>query len=236
MTDPWAERWRLAEDQYRDDPSRFAGSESAFARWAAERLEDEVGSRVVLDLGGGPGRDARYLAGRGWKVRTVDFSPTAVARALEARSVLTEPARSRWTIVEAEVGRYLATESPGSVDAVFAHLLYATFSERELTATVAAVHRVLRPGGIHLIGLRDPSDPLAGKGTRVGPRTYLGGPHAVAYRYFALEDLDAAVGAGSVRVATSRSPSDHELFAAYRRTPEPAEPNRPGGDPRATSR
>jgi SAM-dependent methyltransferase len=62
---------------------RYAGAERV---WSAEPnhwvvlLTEQLGPGTALDLGAGEGRNALWLAERGWRVTAVDFSAVAVDR------------------------------------------------------------------------------------------------------------------------------------------------------------
>jgi ubiquinone/menaquinone biosynthesis C-methylase UbiE len=95
---------------------------------------------VVLDVGGGTGVHAAWLAGRGYRVHLVDLLPGHVRAALEHG------------LVTAEVGdaRRL-TQADASVDAVLLlGPLYHLVGEAERIAALAETRRVLRPGGVLL--------------------------------------------------------------------------------------
>jgi len=97
----------------------------------------------VLDVGGGPGAYAVWLARRGYRVVLVDAVPLHVTQARDAAS-------SAGQRIDARVGdaRRLE-EADGSVDAVL--LLGPLYHLTERTARVQALRearRVLRPGGL----------------------------------------------------------------------------------------
>lgn len=232
MSDPWAERRRLADRAYLDDPERGEGRESDFVHWVVPHLRAS-GGREVVEVGCGRGRDAAWLALEGFRVRGVDLSEVAIERAIERQRELTEPARSRLRLVLGEATRQLEGTPPASVDAVLAHVVYATWSAAEIAAYLPAVHRALRPGGLHLFSVRDTDDPRAGQGTPVGRHTYRGGPHAVPYRYYTAPDLDEWTAPRFERVATLHATGDHLFYVADRRRELPPEPPPPARGARA---
>lgn len=68
----WDDRYRSADRLWSATPNQFV----------ADRLSGlEPGTG--LDLASGEGRNAIWLAGRGWKMTAVDFSPVAVERGQE---------------------------------------------------------------------------------------------------------------------------------------------------------
>lgn len=214
MTDPWAGRRQESESLYQAQPDRYAGEPSAFARWALTVLARYPQHRELVELGAGVGRDARLFAESGYRVRGVEYAVTAVDRALEENRLLREPYRSRVSFVHGEATHFLHLLTDGSVDVVYSHLLFASFTEPELRTAWAEIHRVLRAGGLHLYCVRDTSDPNAGKGELVGPHTYFGGPHRVAYRYFTVDDLAGLRGASFESVELARPAKAHLIYAA----------------------
>ena len=95
---------------------------------------------VVLDVGGGPGVHAAWLADRGYRVHLVDVVPEHVRAAAEHG------------LMTAEVGdaRRL-TQSDASVDAVLLlSPLYHLVGRDERIAALTEGRRVLRPGGVML--------------------------------------------------------------------------------------
>ncbi|WP_367128388.1 class I SAM-dependent methyltransferase [Saccharothrix sp. HUAS TT1] len=111
-----------------DEPARFW--EDHYAR-TAPPAEPRVNARLAevatflppgraLDLGCGPGGDARWLAGRGWRVTAVDISGTAVAR-------LDDHARSAGLPITAERHDLAVSFPDGRFDLVSAQYLHTPF-------------------------------------------------------------------------------------------------------------
>jgi SAM-dependent methyltransferase len=97
----------------------------------------------VLDVGGGPGAYAVWLAGRGYDVRLVDPVPLHVEQAQAA-------AREATVALEAATGdaRRL-DDADGSADAVLLMgPLYHLTERVDRIAALAEARRVLRPGGV----------------------------------------------------------------------------------------
>jgi ubiquinone/menaquinone biosynthesis C-methylase UbiE len=95
---------------------------------------------MVLDVGGGTGIHATWLASRGYRVHLVDVVPQHVRAAAEHR------------LVTAEVGdaRRLM-QADASVDAVLLlGPLYHLVARAERLSALAEARRVLRPGGVLL--------------------------------------------------------------------------------------
>ena len=217
MTGPWDERASIAEAAYLGDPDRGTGEPRLFAEWAIGRVKKFAGVRDVVELGCGPGRDSGRLALEGFRVQGVDFSPTAIERALAWQRSLREPYRSRLSFVHGEALQFLEGRPPASADVVLANVVYGTWTDPEIERLSGLLYRLLRPGGFHLFAVRHASDPNAGKGSRVGPHTYLGGPHDVAYRYYTVDELEDRMGPKFERLETLFTKESHLLFALDRR-------------------
>jgi SAM-dependent methyltransferase len=125
-------------------------------------LVDEIGSLRpgrALDLGAGDGRNAIWLAERGWKVTAVDFSQVALERG-----------RSRATESGVEVEWQLADLLDWSPDARLYDLVTLFFLHlpgTERRAVYARAADAVAPGGTLLIVAHDRANLAGGVG---GPR------------------------------------------------------------------
>jgi SAM-dependent methyltransferase len=131
-------------------------------RFVVEELAGLAAGRA-LDLGTGEGRNAIWLAERGWQVTAVDFSAVGLAKAAElaARHGVTG---IRW--VEADLREY--QPGPAAYDLVL--LAYVHLRPDEFGALLAAAASALAPGGTLLVvghdadnisrGYGGPQDPL----------------------------------------------------------------------------
>ncbi|MFC1819459.1 methyltransferase domain-containing protein [Thermodesulfobacteriota bacterium] len=102
---------------------------------------------TVLDIGGGPGGHACWLAGLGYEVHLIDIVPLHVEQAREASAQ--QPSA---TLASAEVGDASALSwANNSVDAIllFGPLYHLTDKEDRLRA-LAEAYRVLKPAGVIL--------------------------------------------------------------------------------------
>ncbi len=137
--------WTRLTNPENDGVVEFAVNTRTIARYLPPKAR-------VLDIGGGPGRYALWLAAQGHRVVLADLSPAllAIARRQAAQS---PNAGAIEAIVEADAGD-LSRWPDGSFDAAlsfgpFYHLVEA--GERERAA--AELARVIRPGGYAFVAL-----------------------------------------------------------------------------------
>jgi SAM-dependent methyltransferase len=147
--DEWDRRYAEKELVWSAGPNQFV----------AELLADLPPGRA-LDVATGEGRNASWLAERGWTVTAVDFSPIALAKARQlagARDVQVE-----W--VDADVRVYAP---PGEFDLVL--IAYLHLPAAENAAVIRRAAAALAPGGTFLLighdrtnvtdGIGGPQDP-----------------------------------------------------------------------------
>src|SRR5215475_3862429 len=115
--------WKLAE-------------RAGFLRW----LQRE-NCRALLELGAGTGQDSQYFAAAGLEVVATDLSPdmAATCRAKGLRTVVTDVAAPGF--------------AAASFDAVHAMNCLLHVPNPELPGVLAAIQRVLRPGGLFFLGV-----------------------------------------------------------------------------------
>lgn len=136
-----------------DWDSRYAGSELLWTAEANRFLVAEISGvspGTALDLACGEGRNAVWLAERGWTVRGVDYSGVALEKAAklaEARGVEAE-----W--VHADLLEY--EPEPASRDLVVILYLQIPAAERRIVVQRAAA--AIAPGGELLIVAHDSSN------------------------------------------------------------------------------
>jgi len=94
----------------------------------------------VLDVGGGPGAYADWLAEQGYELRLVDATPLHVQQAIER-------ARGRFSAVEGDA-RSLEEPSESYDVVLLLGPLYHLTERDDRVAALREGHRVLRPGGL----------------------------------------------------------------------------------------
>ena len=129
----WDERYAGDELLWRADPNRFLVAET-----------EHLTPGRALDLACGEGRNAVWLAEKGWEATGIDFSPVALAKArclAEERGVVVG-----W--VEADVREW---EAPSSFDLVVVFYLHLLANERR-RAHHNAAHAVPVGGTLLIVG------------------------------------------------------------------------------------
>jgi len=131
-------------------------------RFVVEELAGLTAGRA-LDLGSGEGRNAIWLAERGWQVTAVDFSAVGLAKAAElaARRGATG---IRW--VEADLREY----QPGQAAYDLVLLAYIHLLPDEFGALLQTAASALAPGGTLLVIGHDADNIAHGHGGPQDPR------------------------------------------------------------------
>jgi SAM-dependent methyltransferase len=159
---PWPSRMTISGKP--DSQSRHEGLLSHYASgYEADRLNTGSGQlerertrelltrflpsvpAAILDVGGGPGAHACWLARRGYHVHLVDITPLHVEMAKEASRLQAEAPLESASVGDA---RSLSWNAE-AVDAVLLlGPLYHLTDEEDRLHALAEAHRVLKPGGI----------------------------------------------------------------------------------------
>lgn len=145
-----------------DWDARYAGEDLLWKaepnRFLVEEVSDLPAGRV-LDVACGEGRNAVWLAGRGWQATGVDFSPVALgkaARLAEQRGVTVE-----W--LEADLGAWAPPAQAFDLVIVF----YLQLPAPQRGAVYGRMATGVAPGGTMLVVGHDRDNLAAGYG---GPR------------------------------------------------------------------
>ena len=98
---------------------------------------------TVLDVAGGAGRHALWLAQRGWRIKLIDISERAIALAREnLRNAVPDALE---TLVETELADLKSIQNLGQTEDKYDLILVFFFLQRELFPALAAA---LKPGGL----------------------------------------------------------------------------------------
>lgn len=151
----WDERYATEELIWKADPNRFL----------VEEL-DALAPGTALDVACGEGRNAVWLASKGWRVTGVDFSRAGLAKA--KRLATDRGVEVTW--VEADVVEWQPpTASFDLVVVMYLHL-HAERRRQALAHAAAA----LAPGGVLLVVGHDTSNLLKGTGGPQNPAVLFG--------------------------------------------------------------
>jgi SAM-dependent methyltransferase len=120
----------------------------------------------VLELGAGQGRDSVHFARLGMHVRALDFAESG-AEAIRAKAADGDITGSLHAAVH-DCCEPLPFAN-ASFDACYSHMLFCmALTTPQLVQLSAEVHRVLRPGGLHVYTARTTADPDYGRGPAHG--------------------------------------------------------------------
>ena len=150
----WDERYAASELVWSATPNQFVASE----------LEGLKPGRA-LDLAAGEGRNALWLADRGWEVTAVDFSLAGLdkGRTLQERHERGRDLHVDW--VHADVLTY----EPGPVPYDLVLLAYLQLTEDERRTAVRRAFGSLRVGGTFLLVAHDSTNLTEGTGGPTSP-------------------------------------------------------------------
>ena len=128
------------------DANALFRDRSAFPEWKrAERDRflshlQAAGSKQLLEIGAGTGRDARFFADADCKVMCIDLSPEMIQLCLDKG-------------LEAQVMDVAGMSFPdASFEAVYAFNSLLHLPKRELPSVLQEIRRVLAPGGLFYFG------------------------------------------------------------------------------------
>jgi len=158
----WDERYRGDELVWSAEPNQFVAAHLA-----------ELTPGDAIDLAAGEGRNAVWLAQRGWRATAVDFSPVALDKArrrAEANGV-------EVTTIEADVRTWVA--QPSSADLVL--IAYLQLPHEQEASVIASAAAALRPDGVFFFVAHDRTNLDQGYGGPQDPSV--------------LPDVDLVVGA-----------------------------------------
>lgn len=131
----WDEAYRTSELIWKAGPNQ----------WVRQYTQD-LSPGTVLDLASGEGRNAVWLADRGWQVTAVDFSAVAMEKAKKLASQHGEGTADRIHWVVEDVLSYVPTAEYDLVLVIYLHI-YAEQRKTVLRRAAAAVS----PGGRLLV-------------------------------------------------------------------------------------
>lgn len=168
----WDERYAASDLVWSAEPNRFVAEELA-----------ELSPGRALDLAAGEGRNAIWLARRGWEVTAADFSQVA----LDKGKRLAGDTPVRWVCADAT-----RWSERAAYDLVVVAYLQLEAAERR--ASVQAAYAALRPGGTLLVVAHDSTNLSEGTG----------GPQDPTVLFTAEDVLDDLAGVGFDTIRAGR--------------------------------
>lgn len=145
--DEWDARYAAAELIWSRGPNRFVAQECA-----------PLPAGDALDLAAGEGRNAIWLAGRGWRVTAVDFSRVALDKG--RRLAAGAPCADTIDWVAADLCAY----RPAAAGYDLALVCYLHLEAGEQTEVLRAAAAALRAGGVLVVVGHDRSNLTEGTG------------------------------------------------------------------------
>jgi SAM-dependent methyltransferase len=121
-----------------------------------EQVTSGLTPGAALDLGAGEGRNALWLAEKGWHVTAVDFSAVAIDRARGLARERLGDAADRFNGVCADLLSY----QPAAKSSDLVMLIYVQMAPHERRGLIASAASAVRAGGVLLVVAHD-SDNLA---------------------------------------------------------------------------
>ncbi len=159
------EHW---ERTFEEKPEMFGAEPSYPARKALDIFK-AAGSKKILELGCGQGRDTLYFAQNGFHVTVLDYSATG----LKAVSRKAEQLGLSEIVTHVHDVRDPLLFPNETFDACYSHMLFCmALKTAELQALAREALRVLRPGGLHIYTVRHTGDPNYRQGIHRGEDMY----------------------------------------------------------------
>ncbi|MGA8164622.1 MAG: class I SAM-dependent methyltransferase [Waddliaceae bacterium] len=144
----------LGEEDYREITRQSYDRTASEYQENTLKLQPEVKAKVflshlspnskILDLGCGPGRDAKYFVDKGYRVVGVDISPQMIALARDSVP------QADFIVSDIE-SLNLNCES---VDAIWASASLLHVSKQAMPSVLANLYRTLKPGGIFYVSMK----------------------------------------------------------------------------------
>ena len=154
----WDERYAASELVWSREPNQFVAAELA-----------DLPPGTAVDLAAGEGRNAIWLASRGWSATAVDFSQVA----LDKGARLAEDLDVTWVCADATTW-----QAPRPVDLVVMAYFQVPSADRRRAVRSAA--SMLRPGGTLLLVAHDSTNLTEGTGGPQDPAVLMTADDVVA--------------------------------------------------------
>lgn len=158
----WEEKLSTIPEMFGEEPSEPAVK--------AAEVFGQAGTRRVLELGCGQGRDTIFFACRGFEVIACDYAENGIRIVTEKALKAGLSFRIRTQVHDVRHPLPFADES---VDACYSHMLFCmALTQKELEGLSSEIRRVLHRGGLCIYTARTTEDPHYGKGIPRGEDMY----------------------------------------------------------------
>ncbi|NBK26294.1 MAG: class I SAM-dependent methyltransferase [Spirochaetia bacterium] len=148
----------LWNGSYASNPDFFGSEPSELAK-SSIAIFKQRGSKTVLELGCGQGRDTWYLIEAGLDVTALDYSEAGICQMRKRAEELGVECR-----LEVHDALQALPFPDNHFDAVYSHMFFTMrFDMDQLQFMFKECLRVLRPGGIHVYSVRNYNDMHYGK-------------------------------------------------------------------------
>ena len=166
------------ERVFAENTNMYGTDPSDPGRFALDSFE-RASVREMLELGAGQGRDTLVFLAASYRVTALDYAEDAL-RSLEETAE--QRGIAKWlTTIAHDVRRPLPLADE-SADAAYSHMLFnMALSTSELDELGREVHRVLRPGGLHIYTVRHIGDAHYGSGISHGDGLFESGGFIVHF-------------------------------------------------------
>lgn len=193
LDDYWEECWARLFTEDGKVPSRFVQKVCSF-------LEGK-GITQVLDLGSGNGRDAFYLAARGYEVTALDISSAALAHIKEKAPQI--------KCIRGDIAAY--NYPVQAYDMVLSNLSLHYWDDETTRRIIAQIARSLKPGGYFCLACKSTKDPSCGAGEKIAENIYRQG----YVRHFFDKDYMAAILQGFEIIEMEESKISEKHYGNY---------------------
>lgn len=153
--DAWDQRYAASDLVWSREPNQFVAAELT-----------DLAPGTAVDLAAGEGRNAIWLASRGWSATAVDYSRVALDKGAQLAGALSLPGDLTWVCADAT-----AWQPPQPVDLVV--MAYFQVPAEDRRRAVRSAVTMLRPGGTLLLVAHDSTNLTEGTGGPQDPRVLM---------------------------------------------------------------
>ncbi len=153
--DAWDQRYAASDLVWSREPNQFVAAELA-----------DLAPGTAVDLAAGEGRNAIWLASRGWSATAVDYSRVALDKGARLAGAISVPGEVTWVCADATTW-----QPPEAVDLVV--MAYVQVPADDRRRAVRSAVTMLRPGGTLLLVAHDSTNLTEGTGGPQNPEVLM---------------------------------------------------------------